>query len=434
MAASVVDTTLDVEAARAHFPALKDGYIFADNAGGSQCLKGVVDRISDYLLHTNVQLGAGYTVSVSSTARVNEGATATAELLNALSPDEIVFASSSTAAVNNLAAAVAADILDGEEIIVTGEHEANAGPWKRLAAQRRLPLKVWEHTPSPSQPNEPYAIELALATLLPLITAKTRLVAFTACSNLLGTVVDVAAVIRAVRAEAERHGARKLEVCVDCVAYAPHRRIDVQAWDVDYCFFSYYKVYGPHISVLYARSRALAGLPSLAHHFLRVGAQAYKVSPGGTGYELAYASAGVLPYLRALSPAGAVDDAFARIATHEHVLLRTLLAYLSGADARARGVRIVGDSEAGPRRAPTVSFVVVGERAVRSSDIVAYFDKKGKMGIRYGHFYAYGLVDSLRPKIDLEDAIVRISLVHYNTVAEVDTLVDVLKDALDALQ
>ena len=91
-------------------------------------------------------------------------------------------------------------------------------------------------------PNNPYSVELALDALLPLITAKTRLVAFTACSNILGTIVDVENVIKAIRAEAAKHGARKVEISVDCVAYAPHRRINVQKWDVDYCFFSYYKV------------------------------------------------------------------------------------------------------------------------------------------------------------------------------------------------
>lgn len=75
-----------------------------------------------------------------------------------------------------------------------------------------------------------------------MITAKTRLVAFTACSNILGSVVPVKEVIRAIKEKAREVGARKVETSVDCVAYAPHRRVDVQDWDVDYCFFSVYKV------------------------------------------------------------------------------------------------------------------------------------------------------------------------------------------------
>lgn len=85
-------------------------------------------------------------------------------------------------------------------------------------------------------------MELSIDALLPLISSKTRLVALTACSNILGQIVDVASVVRAIRDEAAKKGARKVEICVDCVAYAPHRRIDVQGWDVDYCYFSYYKV------------------------------------------------------------------------------------------------------------------------------------------------------------------------------------------------
>ncbi|EJD08144.1 PLP-dependent transferase [Fomitiporia mediterranea MF3/22] len=428
-------STLDIDKVRSSFPSLKDGYIFADNAGGSQCLESVAARISDYLLNTNVQLGASYDISVRSTNRVADGAAATAELINAASPDEITFASSSTQAGENLARALDKDVFDDEEIIVTGEHEANSGPWKKLAARRGLVLKNWPHTVSPLTPNNPYGVELAIDTLLPLITSKTRLIAFTACSNILGTIVDVENVVKAIRAEAEKHGARKVEVCIDCVAYAPHRRIDVKKWDIDYCFFSYYKVYGPHICALYARQDATSNSCSaLTHHFLRVDNTAYKLSPGGAGYELTYAVSAVLPYFQSLSPSGDVDDAFARIAAHEQELLMPLLGYLTSEDARKKGVLIVGSEKVDEWRAPTVSFVVVGERRpVRSADIVAHFDRKGKMGIRYGHFYSYSLVENLRPVIDINDAVVRISLVHYNTVEEVATLISVLKEALDSL-
>ena len=133
---------LDVTKARSHFPALSGGYLFADNAGGSQCAKEVADRVYDYLLNTSVQLGefvikevlflmlssvtgADYSVSVSSTDRVAEGPIQTAKLINATSPDEIAFGSSSTALVSNLAHAISADVLDDEEIIVTTEHEGS---------------------------------------------------------------------------------------------------------------------------------------------------------------------------------------------------------------------------------------------------------------------------------------------------------------------
>lgn len=115
--------TLDITQVRSQFPALASGFIFADSAGGSQSLKPVIDNISDYLLNTNVQLGADYSVSVQSTKRVSEGAVAAAKLFNASSPDEIAFSSSSTMNLENLARGLDRDIHPGDEFIITGEHE-----------------------------------------------------------------------------------------------------------------------------------------------------------------------------------------------------------------------------------------------------------------------------------------------------------------------
>lgn len=115
--------SLDIDLVRSSFPALKSGYIFADNAGGSQCLGDAVSRISDYLLHTNVQLGADYSASVKSTQRVADGVEAARELFNAESVDEVALGSSSTMLSENLARAMEGDFLDGEEIILVGEHE-----------------------------------------------------------------------------------------------------------------------------------------------------------------------------------------------------------------------------------------------------------------------------------------------------------------------
>ena len=115
--------TLDIAAVRAAFPALSSNYVFADNAGGSQCLAAAAHAVSDYLLNSNVQLGADYAVSVTSTGRVAAGAEAARELFNADSKDEVAYGSSSTMLVENLARALEADVLLGEEIVITGEHE-----------------------------------------------------------------------------------------------------------------------------------------------------------------------------------------------------------------------------------------------------------------------------------------------------------------------
>jgi len=106
------------------------------------------------------------------------------------------------------------------------------------------------------------------------------------------------------------------------------------------------------------------------------------------------------------------------------------MAFLVDPAQKERGVRIVGEETVDLNRVPTISFVVVGQRAIKSRAIVEVFDKKGGIGIRYGHFYAYTLVDELRPKLDIDDAVVRISLVHYNTVEEVHKIIDILKEIL----
>lgn len=117
---------------------------------------------------------------------------------------------------------------------------ANAGPWKKLAARRGATIKYWNATPTVA--NNSYSVSLKVEDLLPLISPRTRIVAFTACSNILGSIVPVKEVVKAVRAAAKAQGAAKVEISVDCVAYAPHRLIDVQDWDVDFCVFSFYKV------------------------------------------------------------------------------------------------------------------------------------------------------------------------------------------------
>lgn len=116
-------STLDLTQVRSRFPALQSGYVFADNAGGSQTAKTVIDRISDYFTNTNVQLGADYSVSVQSTQRVADGSVVAAKLFNAASPDEIAFSASSTMNLENLARGLENDVHPGDEIIVTGEHE-----------------------------------------------------------------------------------------------------------------------------------------------------------------------------------------------------------------------------------------------------------------------------------------------------------------------
>ncbi|CAK5283999.1 unnamed protein product [Mycena citricolor] len=415
---------LDVAFVRSHFPAFskKPGFVFAENAGGSQIIQSSIDRLTDYLISTNVQFGAGYELSIASTDRVMGATEGARELFNAASADEVVFGPSSTANLENLARAIEKDIKVGDEFIVTGEHEANCGPWKKLAERTGAVIKYW--ISSPTAANNPYSHQLKIEELLLLITSKTRLVAFPAVSNLLGSVVPVAEVSKAVRAEAAAKGAAKVEISVDCVAYAPHRRMDVQAWDVEYCVFSYYKVYGPHVSALYIRKQVMeSSVASIAHHFIPTHG-AYKLQPGGPGYEAVYGTTAIVPYLQSLVPEHDLTTAFAAIAEHETQLVSKLLGFLTAPEQRARGVLVVGVEEVSADRVPTISFIVAGDRPIRSTAIVDVFDKDGRIGIRYGHMYAYTLASHLPPPFTLDDGAVRVSLVHYNTLEEVDMIIE----------
>lgn len=144
-------------------------------------------------------------------------------------------------------------------------------------------------------------------------------------------------------------------------------------------------MYGPHTSVLYIRSASLnSSLTPLTHHFLKVDAKPYKLQPGGPGYEAVYATTGVLGYLQSLAPSGDLDDAYALMAQQEHALVSALLGYLTSSEARARGVLVVGSERAGPEREPTISFVVAGERPMKSRDVVGVFDRKGNVSLRPG--------------------------------------------------
>ncbi|KAG1724355.1 pyridoxal phosphate-dependent transferase [Suillus lakei] len=421
--------TLDIDEVRASFPSLESGYIYADNAGGSQTAQGVIDRIVDYLTNTNVQLGADYFVGLLSTQRVAEGPFTVAELFNAASIDEVGFGPSSTMILENIARALENDIQPGDEFIITNEHEANNGPWKRLAERCNAVVKYWQ--PTLVSADNPYSVTYKVEELLPLVSSRTRLAAITACSNILGSLVPVEKVVKALRQRAKEQGARKVEVSVDCVAYAPHRKMDVQQWDIDYCVFALYKVYGAHNAAVYVRSAALqTSLSSITHHFLKVDDKPYKLQPGGPGYELVYGATAVVPYLKSLTPEDDLTASFNAIADYEQTLLAPLLSFLTDTKQVGRGVRIVGTSKIDLSRVPTVSFVVVGQNAIKSKDIVGAVDKKGGIGIRYGHFYAYSLVDNLSPKLDVDDGVVRISLVHYNTVEEVEKIVDVLREVL----
>lgn len=408
---------LDPHSIRPEFPGLAADMVFFDNAGGSQTLRRVADRISDFLLTSNVQLGASYATSVLAGERVAESRARAAELVNAARPEEVVMGGSTTALLRTLVQGLRHWFKPGDEVVVTDlDHEANIGAWLTLT-DRGVTVRVWGVNRD--------SLRLEAADLESLLTERTRLVALTYASNVLGGITPVPEAVRLAR----RAGAL---VCVDGVAYAPHRAIDVRALDLDFYVFSFYKVFGPHYAMLYGKYEHLLRMANLNHYFIPPDAIPYKLQPGNQNYELGYGTIGIGDYLSDLGarvdPAGAgetrrarIVSAFGAIASHEAALTERLLGYLRGRN----DVTVIGDPAADPaRRVATVGFTVRGmhpEAVVRAVD-------RHRIGIRFGDFYAKRLIAALG--LEARGGVVRVSMVHYNTADEVDRLIRALDEAL----
>lgn len=418
MVVSAHTPSLQLDYVRSQFPALARDWVFMDNAGGSQTAQPVIDRIQDYLVTSNVQLGASYEVSQQAGARVELGTQTAATLLNSPSTEEVIMGSSTSMLLRILAISLSKTWQPGDEVIVTNcDHEANITPWMELEKQG-IRVKVWSINPD--------TLEFHLEDLEPLMTDKTRLVTLTHASNILGTLNPIKAIAQFVHD-------RGAMVCVDGVGYAPHRLVDVQDLDVDFYVYSFYKVYGPHHAVMFGKREHLLAMPGFNHYFIGEDVIPYKFQPGGANYELSYSIAGLGDYLTQLalhheskgnqSARQQMQQAFDLISAHEERLSDRLLAFLTSKP----NVRIIGHST-GDRacRVPTIAFLIEG---VDSSTIPPQIDPH-HIGIRYGDFYAKRLIQDLG--LAEQNGVVRVSLVHYNTLAECDRLISLLEPILDA--
>lgn len=395
--------TLDLAAVRSHFPGLSRGWTLFDNAGGSQILRGAVDRMTEFLFEKNVQIGGSYEISLAAAEALRDARAAAATLMNASRPEEIVFGPSTTVLLQNLARAMRSQLRPGDEVIVTmSDHESNIGPWVSLQ-EFGIVLKFW--------PLNHDTLSLELDDLAPLMTDRTKLVAVTHVSNILGQVNPVAEIARFVH----DRGAR---LCVDAVAYAPHRAIDVQAWDVDYYVFSLYKTYGPHYAVMYGKHEHLLELDTLYHYFYGKDKVPGKLEPGNPSYECAYSTLAIRDYFAGLggaaaSPRAALEAGFSAITAQEDALVDRLLSYLAARnDCRVFGAT----TNVGSKRIPTVAFRFDG----RDSGALAKAMDAHKIAIRHGDFHSRRLVEDLGQMG--EGGLLRVSMVHYNTLEEVDRL------------
>ncbi|KAL8998619.1 MAG: hypothetical protein Q9169_002370 [Polycauliona sp. 2 TL-2023] len=408
MADIITDGRLDLEAVRSHFPALKQDQVFLDNAGGSQVLSDAVNSIRTYLEETNVQLGASYNIGQKATQKYNKGLQAAADFINA-DVSEIVIGPSTTQLFANLSQSFALSFPSHAEIIVSSlDHEANISSWVRLAKIRNLTVKWW--TPGPGDD-----LKLTPENLRSLLSEKTKLVTCTHTSNILGSIHDIKGIAD------EVHTIPGAMLCVDGVAFAPHREVDVKALGADFYSFSWYKVYGPHIAVLYASSSAQASIESLGHYFhTPANTLAIKLGLAASSYELVSTIPTLLAYFG--PDPQARGKSWAAIAAHEESLSKILLDYLNAWED------VTVYSERSPKkelRVPVISFSVRGRN---SREIVEAVDGVSRFGIRWGHFYSKRLVEGVLGRG--EDGVVRVSMVHYNTDEEIKGLVEVLDEAL----
>ncbi|MBB3945176.1 cysteine desulfurase family protein (TIGR01976 family) [Rhizobium skierniewicense] len=395
---------LDMDYVRSQFPGLSRGWTYFDNAGGSQILKSALERITTFLIETNVQIGGSYEVSQNAAKALYEARTAAMHLVNASRPEEIVFGSSTTSLLQNLARTMQSQLSTGDEIIVTvSDHESNIGPWDRLQ-DAGITLKFW--------PLNKETLQLDLADLEPLMSERTKMVCVTHVSNILGS-------INPIREIADFVHARGAKICVDAVAYAPHRAVDVQAFDVDYYVFSLYKTYGPHYAMMYGKYDLLLELDTIYHYFYGKDKVPGKLEPGNPNYELAYSTCGIVDYLTALGEQAGetgtvrrkIEAAFAAITAQENLLAERLLSYLrSRNDCRIVGQRFNHDET----RVPTIAFRFDGRDA---GELCKAMDND-HIAMRFGDFHSRRLAEYLG--LTDHGGMLRVSMVHYNTLEEVD--------------
>lgn len=390
--------------------------IFFDNPGGTQVPDRVIEAVTDYYLTRNANIGGAFATSHRTDETVRGAREAMADLLNAPSPDTIVFGASMTALTFHLARSFAEVIRPGDEIILTNlDHDANVTPWADLGAVGAVLRYVDVQEDGTLDP----------ADFAALLTARTRLVAVTHASNAIGTIPDVASIIT------QAHAVGAL-VFVDAVQYAPHAPVDVQALDCDFLACSAYKFFGPHVGVLYGKAEHLTRLtphkvrPSkdsipyrwetgtLNHEGLAgvAAAVAYLAEVGeqsGTAYLAQYAAQGYSGRRQTLK------TAMHSIKEYEK---RLSVQLLEGLDTLP-GIRLYGLTEESrfDERVPTFAFTLP-DRTPR--EIAEYLGRHG-ICCWSGNYYALRLME--RWGLEANGGAVRIGAAHYNTASEVDTLI-----------
>jgi cysteine desulfurase family protein (TIGR01976 family) len=444
-------TALDLAYIRAQFPSLSQTVnahpaTFLDGPGGTQVPQSVIDAISNYLAHDNANTGGGYATSRHTDAMIAEARAAMADFLHC-APDEVAFGPNMTTLTYAMSRAIGRDLKPGDEIVVTRlDHDANVSPWLAMAEEKGVTVR-WAEIHEAD-------CTLDLADLAAKINSNTKLVAAGYASNAVGTINPVKEIVRLA------HAAGALAY-IDAVHYSPHGLIDVAALDCDFLVCSTYKFFGPHMGVLFGKREHLerlrpykvrpntnaipnrwewgtlnheciAGITACVEYIADLG----RYARGNEEENVGTAAPGC-PSSEARSTAtttrganetgvterrAAIQAAYAAIHEHERGLLERMMAGLKkipslkiyGITDPARfhercatlAIRI---EDGNPNHTPLQLATQLGERGFFTWD---------------GNYYALNLTEQL--DVEKSGGFLRIGLVHYNTIEEVDRLLAAL--------
>ena len=408
---------LDLTRVRSQFPSLSQTVagqpaVFLDGPGGTQVPQRVIDAISDYLKNSNANTCGAYATSRRTDAVIAGARAAMADFFGC-DPDEVVFGPNMTTLTFALSRSLGRELGPGDEILLTHlDHDANVSPWRALE-ERGVTIRFVDVNQEDCTLN--------MADLTQKLNSRIRVVAVGYASNAVGTINDVREIVRL----AHQKGALAY---IDAVHYAPHGPIDVRALDCDFLVCSSYKFFGPHMGILYGKRE----------HWQRL--QPYKLRAntnavpnrwewGTLNHECIAGIAACVEYLadlgRQVDPSvstrrAALLAAYSAIQQHERGLVEMLI----GGLLALPGLKFYGISDVAKldRRCPTVAVRITGHTPL---DLATRLGERG-IFTWDGNYYALNLTERL--DVEKDGGFLRIGLAHYNTAAEVQRLLQGLRE------
>ena len=408
---------LDLTRVRSQFPSLSQTVagqpaVFLDGPGGTQVPQRVIDAISDYLKNSNANTCGAYATSRRTDAVIAGARAAMADFFGC-DPDEVVFGPNMTTLTFALSRSLGRELGPGDEILLTHlDHDANISPWRALE-ERGVTIRFVDVNQEDCTLN--------MADLAQKLNSRTRVVAVGYASNAVGTINDVREIVRL----AHQKGALAY---IDAVHYAPHGPIDVRALDCDFLVCSSYKFFGPHMGILYGKREHLQRLQP---YKLRANTNAVpnRWEWGTLNHECIAGIAACVEYLadlgRQVDPSvstrrAALLAAYSAIQQHERGLVEMLI----GGLLALPGLKFYGISDVAKldRRCPTVAVRITGHTPL---DLATRLGERG-IFTWDGNYYALNLTERL--DVEKDGGFLRIGLAHYNTAAEVQRLLQGLRE------